>query len=387
MSHFFTYNGRRSTDYGVTISGGGTYAAPARDMTEVVIPGKNGHMLLDNGRFENITVTYPGWIARGFDGKIDAFRAFLASDPGYKRLEDTYHPDEFRLAAFRSGFDPDTGPLNRSGRFDVVFDCLPERWLKSGEAWTPEVLSCGNVAILNPSGGGEVDSGWISSPVFKKSASYDITLKAVPLPGHTMSELTSVMVDGDYYAIYLTSNSPIVQATSTILPSLVATGEYTYGAAANEPCSYHVKKAPGFRWQLIVDDVTYNMGDDIVVVNPTMYYSKPLVKIDMDLSGPYINRAAFTINGTQVAIVDSSNTLAYSTAYFDCESGDFYALDVSGNAVNLNGYLQMKDSAGNTVHEFPALVPGENDVSFSSDAWLSFVSPALITLKPRWLTL
>lgn len=50
------------------ISGYGTYGAPERDVEAVAVPGRNGDLIFDNGRFTNAEVYYDiGW-ARGFAG-------------------------------------------------------------------------------------------------------------------------------------------------------------------------------------------------------------------------------------------------------------------------------------------------------------------------------
>lgn len=136
MEHYLIFNGKSSAEFGVWISGGGTFNAPTRDVDIETIPGRNGALIFDNGRYNNITVTYPAFISRHFKPRMDAFRAFMASQIGYKRLEDTYHPDEFRLAAFRNGLDVATAVRNLGGNFDLEFDCKPQRYLKSGERFT-----------------------------------------------------------------------------------------------------------------------------------------------------------------------------------------------------------------------------------------------------------
>lgn len=130
---FLTINGVSSLDYGVRISGGGTYGSPDRDVEEVSIPGRNGTLLIDNGRFENIEVKYPAYIPDKFPEKMARFRAFMGTLTGFKRLEDTYHAEFFRLASFSKGLSPKTTPLNRGGEFDITFTCKPQRWLKVGE--------------------------------------------------------------------------------------------------------------------------------------------------------------------------------------------------------------------------------------------------------------
>ena len=55
MINYFTFDGKTSTDFGMYISGSGTYNAPERDVTTYNIPGRNGDLIVDNGRFLNTT--------------------------------------------------------------------------------------------------------------------------------------------------------------------------------------------------------------------------------------------------------------------------------------------------------------------------------------------
>ena len=133
MEHHFIFNGRSSSEFGVWISGGGTYNAPARDITTEVVPGRNGVVTFDNGRFENVQLTYPAFISKRFQTRVDGFRAYLCAQRGYLRLEDTYHPEEYRLAQYHSGLEVTPTARNLAGAFDITFDCKPQRFLKSGE--------------------------------------------------------------------------------------------------------------------------------------------------------------------------------------------------------------------------------------------------------------
>lgn len=133
----FQFDGENSKDYGVYISGEAVYNAPERVVDMIAIPGKNGALAIDQGRFENIEVTYPAGAFSAdqpdFAAKIAALRNALASRYSYKRLEDTYNPDEFRLALYKSGLEVEAVAYHQAGEFDITFDCKPQRWLKSGE--------------------------------------------------------------------------------------------------------------------------------------------------------------------------------------------------------------------------------------------------------------
>lgn len=130
--NFFTYNGKSSRDFGIFISGEGTFGGPERDVTLYDVPGRNGSLLVDNGRFKNITIPYPAFIRRNFKARSDAARAWLLQPSGYVRLEDTYHPEFFRLARFVGPLDFTMRFLNYSGEVTLQFDAKPQRFLRSG---------------------------------------------------------------------------------------------------------------------------------------------------------------------------------------------------------------------------------------------------------------
>lgn len=134
--NYFTLDGHSTTEWGIGLSAGGAYDAPARKGESISVPGRNGNIWVDDGSFENIMLTYPCWMSEDFDANIDDFRAFLSlhSDQYYE-LRDTYHPNEYRLARYAGAFTPQLGTSNKSGRFDVIFDCQPQRFLDSGNTW------------------------------------------------------------------------------------------------------------------------------------------------------------------------------------------------------------------------------------------------------------
>lgn len=151
LLNYLTFDGVESRDFGVYISGDGVFDAPARRGEMIQIPGRNGSLFMDEGVFENIEVEYPAFIGEGdeatFRTKLSALRAELTSRGNYKRLADTYHPDEFRLAVYREGLEVDPEVITRAGEFTLKFDCKPQRYLISGE--DPIVLSEGAM-LYNP---------------------------------------------------------------------------------------------------------------------------------------------------------------------------------------------------------------------------------------------
>lgn len=133
MINFFTFDGKKSRDYGVYISGPQVYNAPERDQTDYEIPGRNGKLTVDNGRYKNQTWKYPAFIIHDFGSNVEGLRNYLLSKRGYQRFEDTYHPQEYRLAKYVGPFEAEPEDAHYAAKFDLLFDFYPQRFLKSGE--------------------------------------------------------------------------------------------------------------------------------------------------------------------------------------------------------------------------------------------------------------
>ena len=131
----FILNGRSSADWDIVCSSDTTYDAPARDVAAIKVPGRNGELHIDNGRWQNVDLTYNDCVIESdFGDKFDDFRAYCARHRGYQRLEDTFHPDEYRLADMTQGIKvKKLGTRYNAGWFDLTFNCKPQRFLKSGE--------------------------------------------------------------------------------------------------------------------------------------------------------------------------------------------------------------------------------------------------------------
>jgi len=181
FGNYLTFAGFQSNTYGVWISGEGTYDAPERDVEFISIPGLSGDLAIDNNRFNNITVTYPAFISKRFDSRFDVFKAAMLSKRGYQVLTDTYHPDEYRLAVFTGPMEPETGPYNKAGSFDIEFNCKPQRYLFSGDV--TQTFTAASGTITNPTmyaskplirvyGAGTVGVGSMSMTISSNPFSY-----------------------------------------------------------------------------------------------------------------------------------------------------------------------------------------------------------------------
>lgn len=147
MRNYFTFGGIDSRNYGVYISGTGTFDAPVRAYEGYEIPGRDGALLGLEHRLENIELTYPAFVYDAFSDNMSNLRSALLSKIGYQELTDTYHQDEYRLGVYKGGLSADVVPGNYAGQFDLVFECKPQRYLRSGSV-AVEMTSAS--ALYNP---------------------------------------------------------------------------------------------------------------------------------------------------------------------------------------------------------------------------------------------
>lgn len=146
--HTLTYNGTKSSDLGVFVSGSGSFDAAEFDVDKYEIPGRNGDLILSNNRYKNVEITYPAFIPKAFMDKVQNVRNWLRSSKVYARLEDTYDMDHYRLGIPTGvqSFSPEN--RNDGANFEMTFDCKPQRFLKVGE--TPETVEAEPYSIENP---------------------------------------------------------------------------------------------------------------------------------------------------------------------------------------------------------------------------------------------
>lgn len=144
--HNFVYGNINSKDNNIGVHGGGTFSAPERIVETFNVDGRNGDIVIDSGSFRNLNITYHCYIINKFGQNMDDFRSKLKSLTGYQILEDSFHPDEYREGVLIDAIEPSVYGKARTGEFDLVFNCKPQRWLKSGQ----KSLSMAGGIIKNP---------------------------------------------------------------------------------------------------------------------------------------------------------------------------------------------------------------------------------------------
>lgn len=148
MMHYLIFDGKPSADYSLYIMGPPTYDSPARDMEAISIPGRNGTLLVDNGRFENIEVSYTAVLKKQFYENVIEINKWLGGVTGYARLEDSYNLDFYRMGRLSGGISWDTYLLVKQGKASLTFDCKPQKFYKNGEF---SIAVSSGAVLINPS--------------------------------------------------------------------------------------------------------------------------------------------------------------------------------------------------------------------------------------------
>ena len=214
MRQWFIFNGKSSKDFGVYISGLNTFGAPERDVDIISISGRNGDLTIDNGRYKNIDVSYPAFIFDRFDNNIEGLRNFLLSQSGYKRLEDTYHPNEYRLARYKSGLTPKVIDELYAGEFDLTFDCYPQRYLKSGD----------QIITMTADGSLFNEYAQIAKPIIRAYGTGSFTVGDVTVTINSADDYTDIDCElQEAYKDDLTTNcNANITLNDGIFPSLIS---------------------------------------------------------------------------------------------------------------------------------------------------------------------
>ena len=372
MNQNLTFGGVNTADYGIYLTGAGTFSAPERDVEYVAVPGRNGDLLIDNGRWRNIEVTYPANIPREFEYRLPEYRARICAKRGYQRLEDTYHPDEYRMASFTSGLQPKPTPLNNGGQFDLVFNCKPQRYLKSGDKpvmlmpWVPTTYRTQYIIATGSSVSYKVNAPEGDELTLKFSL-YDGT------PTQTDAS-TATVEDGDTGSFTFTPGSDArfwrLEITNGVTDADATSLELEFDL------NYFISG---------VEHVKATFGRYFVLENPTGYASKPL----LDYWGTIIPNTTWEnyVDGTEQVYYQFSTSYISTVAriYMDCDLQ--YLYDVNKNNLTSNLTLTTTGSGIGEGMTFPQFSEDETRITmYYTTSDIDF-GPGIVCVYPHWWTL
>lgn len=151
MRHNLIFDGINAAEKGIVIYGGTVDEIAERDVETVDVPGRNGVLHLDNGRWGEREQRYLAFInGDNYAARLSFARlAFGRVGKGYKRLEDTYNADVYSMASFIDAMAPESMAFRTAGLVELAFSCRPERFLRTGEQ---SITAAPSVVLANPSG-------------------------------------------------------------------------------------------------------------------------------------------------------------------------------------------------------------------------------------------
>lgn len=344
------FNGVELTEtYGMEILGRGTYGAPARDIEQVHVPGRNGDLLFDNGGYTNYELVYPECcIAENFPVYGAQLRNFLLSDPGYHQLIDTYDLHHYRMAEFRGPFLPDvhTARGNDSAVFDLSFNAKPMRYQRETYYGTRLYTASSSgyfdytEAVLPQSADGHyavrcVNSGGTSKTVY-------VYKMRDPWASGTEAVMGSASVPGNGEAtVYVDADA-----------ADVLYARISCYAGNNVKVYCNGTQVYGFSGGASVQTVT--------VYNPYNFPAKPLLEI-FDFTG------TISVNGD-----------IFETTYRT--SGPKIHADSDMHIV----YFDNGNPVSGCEGVFPVLKPGANTITVTAD---TYEGGSYVSMQPRFCTL
>ena len=391
------FDGDSSLDHGVYITGEAIYSAPVRDTESIEIPGRNGDFILDKKRWKNIDVTYKAGLfgsdQENFSNKIRDYRNVLASRIGYKRITDTYNPQEFRLGTLKDGLDVETKSQKKAGEFDIVFDCKPQRYLTSGEE---EITVASGQTIKNPTpypcqpmietyGYGELTVNGYQVTIVDEEVGFIVLCEGehfqngspIPVPDLSLVDTDDSIVIKDLsLTVRFKCLSEVTSISFTNVPS---------GFTAN---SSILPDGKGGELYLSASTVTMTKEDMIsgsfaVQFSHTGGTASPLCSMRLAFDG---NRFIPEFKVTSIPIfefsagegaissmdcVSTASKLGQPT-YIDCEIGEVYKIH-NGQIMSLNRFVDLGS-------DLPVLDVGNNEITFDSTF-------SAVKIVPRWFIL
>lgn len=109
------------------------YNKPAKNVETISVPGRNGDLILDEGTFKNVTISYPAYIRENFEIVWQGLINKLATLKGYHKIQCSDDLTHFRMGRVIIPQTPSVFKVNTGASFSLAFDCKPQRFLTSGQ--------------------------------------------------------------------------------------------------------------------------------------------------------------------------------------------------------------------------------------------------------------
>lgn len=133
LDSYFEFDGVNSLDAGIRQQSEFVFSGHVPIVETEQVPGRNGDLHFYDGSFENVEGTVNCFVlAERADVALSAVKKWVLGSTGYKRLEISTDPSCYRMARISTGAETEIR-LQKLAPFELTFDCMPQRFLKSGE--------------------------------------------------------------------------------------------------------------------------------------------------------------------------------------------------------------------------------------------------------------
>jgi phage-related protein len=124
-----------------------SFNKPVKDVETFRVPGRNGALIIDNGTWDNVVITYPCYTktAAAFDNIIQTLGALK----GYQKIACSNDSTHYRMGVPIIPQTPTAKRINTNFYFNLSFNCKPQRFLTSGDT-TTTYSSTGTSTLNNP---------------------------------------------------------------------------------------------------------------------------------------------------------------------------------------------------------------------------------------------
>lgn len=385
---YFIFNGKKSSDFDVWASGLNIFHSPERRIERIQVPGRNGELLIEDGSFENVELEFKDcFIPNHFSENFTNLSNYLNRQKGYQRLELSWLPDEYRLAAFHGDIEASMKNWDGRGKFDLAFNCKPQRFLKSGEEPITliPVKADGTTTFMTPK---YMFPTW-SYPEVVPSDAYTVAITLLESE-YPISYKVRFYMDGDPAYVDTTEETLTTgERVTKFTTSSDAIGwQVIFTKSLSEDIDTPKLRIEGFS-AAIADK---SRMDGILcrrfsMHNPTGYKCKPL----FDVYGQIFTLQGVKQIGDEFWSIQSTDySSVTSHVIMDCENEYLYYVDANGNKKNVTGYITIthKDNANNTlIPSFPEFGEGETLLTQYTTATTSQTVGMMIVVYPHWFTI
>lgn len=302
----YEYNPKSNVVFGdVDLSNYNAYAVycnifdrPERDVSVVSVPGRNGDLIFDNGRYKNVDRIYQIQVV-GVENVHGLIRD-LISTVGYQRLEDEYDPNVYMMARLK-GKPVVKRFVGNAVLLTVTFDRMPQKWDKD-------------------EGAGEMENTYIMFHYTPKSGIVHTHATRYALAFSNTKEVTNPIIKL-HGSIVTNNNDPTVLELEIFIKDTKST-TYNYNGVYDTSGKY-VRETDFY---------------DIKYYNDYSYLKTPKTDI-FTMKLLFDDRDGYTENKNYNIVIDSENKIIYD----------------DDTKENLNDCI-------NDFVKFPEIKPGRNDI-------------------------